>query len=246
MFALAQQTLNEMDNALVALSTVVPAPQAVPFKDGIVFRHVEQLPEQAVVQKLIRLPSGLRAIQLLLDSGYFQEQAALERIVDEIGEDVFFLSIPMIFGGEEQIHKDYRQAFFAEEYDVITGAPVEQSRPMLSRKKIRAYIARSPVGTGDPSGHVAVGKTLSKTYSGFVHAASPHIMDMYGGNPARFHTAGMLGTPREAEHQRDVINYYYRSTTAFVVAARALGHKPVYDRLFALFQQYEVALGFAA
>ena len=40
-------------------------------------------------------------------------------------------------------------------------------------------------------------------YSGYVHAASPHIMEMYGGNPARFHVRGMHGTPRQDEHRDD-------------------------------------------
>jgi len=243
---LLKEALVEMDEAIVALGALVPPPQAVPFKDGMVFRHVEQSPQQAIVQKLVRLPSGLRAAQLLLKHGYFQEQAALQRVIDEIGEDVLFLSIPLIFGGEEPIHEEYRQAFFAEEYDPVTGLPTEQDRPMIRRKKIRAYIARSPVGTSDPSGHVDAGRTLSKAYSGFIHAASPHIMDMYGGHPPRFHTAGMLGTIREIEHRSDIVNYYYRSVTAFTFAARALGHQPVYLRLFNLFQRYEVAMGMSA
>lgn len=240
---LLQQTPVQMDSALIALASMVPTPQSVPFKNSIVFRHVERLPSQAIVQKLARLPSGLRAVQLLLDNGYFQEQSALERVIDEIGEDVLFLSVPLIFGDAERIHEDFLQAFFAEEYDATTGLPVGKGRPMVKRKKIRAYITRSPVGTDNPGGQVDAGAVLSKAYSGFVHAASPHIMDMYGGNPPRFYTAGMLGTPREAEHREDVVNYYYRSVTAFVVAAKALRHQLAYERMFTLFTQYEAAMG---
>lgn len=114
---------------------------------------------------------------------------------------------------------------------------------MIKRKKIRAYIARSPLGAGDPSGHISAARTVSKAYSGFVHAASSHIMDMYGGFPPRFHTSGMLGTARKPEHRQDIINYYYRGLTAFVAAARALGHQPQYDRLFELFLRYEAEMG---
>jgi len=84
---------------------------------------------------------------------------------------------------------------------------------------------------------------LSKTYSGYVHAASPQIMDMYEGNPPRFHTQCMLGTPREPDHRRDIANYYYRSTSAFTIAARALKHQPQFNRLFALCQKYDAAMG---
>lgn len=240
---LYQETLGEMDRALTALAELTPPPHVVPFKDGFVYRHIEQLPQQAIVQKLARLPSGLRAATLLLESGLFQEQAALQRLIDEIGEDVIFLSIPLIYGGAQPIHTEYLQAFFAEEFDPATGLPTTQDRPMVRRKKIRAYIAQSPIATPDPSGHIGASRTLSKAYSGYVHAASPQIMDMYGGDPPRFHTAGMLGTPREPEHRQDIANYFYRSATAYAVAARAFGNQPVFNRLFALCVKYEAAMG---
>lgn len=238
-----QESLIEMDRALDALSAMLPPPCAVPFKDSFVYRHVEQLPEQAIVQKLARLPTGLRAAKLLLEAGLFQEQAALQRLIDEIGEDIVFLSIPLMYGGAQALHTEYLQAFFAEEFDPATGLPTAQDRPMVRRKKIRAFIAQSPIATPDPSGHIGVTRTLSKAYSGYVHAASPQIMDMYGGNPPRFHTQGMSGTPREAEHRQDIANYFYRSVTAFAIAARALGHQPLFDHLFAHSRQYETVMG---
>ncbi|MBK6727509.1 MAG: hypothetical protein IPG63_09655 [Xanthomonadales bacterium] len=238
-----QESLIEMDRALDALSALVRPPRAVPFKDSFVYRYVEQLPEQAIVQKLARLPSGLRAAHLLLDAGLFQEQAALQRLIDEIGEDITFLSIPRMYGGETSLHTEYLQAFFAEEFDPATGLPTAQDRPMVRRKKIRAYIAQSPIGTPNPSGHIGATRTLSKAYSGYVHAASPQIMDMYGGDPPRFHTRGMSGTPREAEHRQDIANYFYRSVSAFAIAARALGHQPLFDHLFAHCCEYEAVMG---
>jgi hypothetical protein len=232
-----------MDRAVHALAELVPPPKAVPFKDGFVYRYVEQLAEQAIVQKLARLPSGLRAASQLLESGLFQEQAALQRLIDEIGEDVIFLSIPLMYDVDQSLQAEYLQTFFAEEFDPATGLPIAQDRPMARRKKIRAWIAQSPVGTTDPSGHIGAARTLSKAYSGYVHAASPQIMDMFGGNPPHFHTAGMSGTPRESEHRQDIANYYYRSVTAFAIAARALGHQPVYGRMYALSCEYEEIMG---
>ena len=37
----------------------------------------------------------------------------------------------------------------------------------------------------DPSRGIGVARTVSKAYSGYVHAASPQIMDMYDGDPPR-------------------------------------------------------------
>lgn len=235
---LLEDTLAEMDRALLELVQLVPPARPVPFKDGFVFRHVEQLPQQAIVEKLSRVPSGLRAAQTLCDTGYFQEQGALQRVIDELGEDVIFLSVPIIFGKEEEVHRQFLEAFFAEEFDPVSGKPVPEQRPMIPRKKVRATIANSPLGAQDPSGHIAASRTISKAYSGFVHGASAHIMDTFGGNPPRFHTAGMLGTVRELEYRQDIVNYYYRGLAAFVIGSRALGHQPVFDRLYQLSGTY--------
>lgn len=118
---LVADTLIEMDRSVAALGNMVPAPQAVPFKDGVVFRHVEMTIEQAIIEKLVRIPSGLRAAQLLLDSGFFQEQGTLQRVIDEIQEDVIFLCTPILFNLREEIHDEYLAAFFAEEFDMATG-----------------------------------------------------------------------------------------------------------------------------
>ena len=240
---LYRETLDAMDTALANLSSLVPPPQAVPFGDSWVYRHVEQQTEQAIVEKLARIPSGLRAAQILYKTGFFQEQASLQRLIDEISEDIIFLAIPLMYGGGKPIHEKYLKAFFEEEFDPATGLPTVQNRPMVPRKKIRAYIAESPIGTANPSSHITASRTLSKAYSGYVHAASPQIMEMYGGKPPQFHTKGMLGTPRELQHRQDLANYFYRSLAAFVIAARALGHQPVYDLLFALNKKYEIAMG---
>ncbi len=151
---LFDRTLLALDEAVHCLSEAVPLPCMIPFRDGFVFRHVQKLPGQAIVQKLSRLPSGLRAALLLLQHGYFQEQATMQRVLDEIAEDIVFLSSALIAKFLEPIHQEYLDAFFAEEFDLLTGKPGAQDRPMVSRRKIRASIAQSSIGTLDPSGHI--------------------------------------------------------------------------------------------
>jgi hypothetical protein len=38
------------------------------------------------------------------------------------------------------------------------------------------------------------------TFSNYVHAKYPEVMDMYGGTPGRFHLDGMSGTPKDDEN----------------------------------------------
>lgn len=51
-----------MENAFRRLEGQVPAPQWQPWNDGFVLRHKEQMIEQALIQKLARVVSGLHAI----------------------------------------------------------------------------------------------------------------------------------------------------------------------------------------
>ena len=38
------------------------------------------------------------------------------------------------------------------------------------------------------------------TYSNYVHAKYPEVMDLHGGDPGRFHLDGMRGTPKDDEN----------------------------------------------
>lgn len=229
-----------MDTAVHALARRVPRPKLVPFKDSYVFRHVEKLPQQAIVQKLSRVASGLRAASLLCDAGLFQEQAAVQRMVDEIGEDILFLSLPLINNEATDHHSRYLEIFFQEEFDSTTGKPLEDLKPMVLRKTIRAYIAKH--GGTDPSGHIKASKTVHKTDSGYVHAASPHIMDSYGGKPPHFYTEGMLGTIRETEYRWHLQNYFFRAVSSFVIAAQAFQLREMHAHMMQLMQAWQQQL----
>jgi len=230
-----------MDSAIHHLASLVPQPKLVPFKDSFVYRHVENLPQQAIVQKLSRITTGLKSASVLCDAGLFQEQAAIQRMVDEIGEDVLFLCIPAIKGETAELHSRYLEIFFQEEYDPDTGKPLEQTKAMVQRKNIRAYIANN--GGGDPSSHIKASKTVHKADSGYVHAASPHIMDSYGGNPPHFHTDGMLGTPRETEYRWYLKNYFFRACSSFAIAAHAFAQVALHKHMKSLMKDWERELG---
>lgn len=229
------QVLKNMEVTLHDLVKRLPPPKRVPFMDSFVFRHTEKTIHQAIVQKLARIVSGLHATRTLLEEGFLQEQGALQRMLDEFQEDVTFLSYAAISDDLTDLHRRYLDAFFEEEFD-IPDDPVAstQKRPMVPRKKIRAYIAQIEGRGLDPSRGVALGNTISKAYSGYIHGASPHIMEMYGGNPPHFHVTGMRHTPRFIEHQDDLWNYFYRGICAFGFAAKAFGD----EELFASIQKY--------
>jgi hypothetical protein len=88
-----------------------------------------------------------------------------------------------------------------------------------------------------------VDETISSVYSGFVHAASPQIMDMVGGDPPKFHISGLLGTARMEEHIHDAWNYFYRGLLAVTVVAKAFGDKSLVDSLYDYIAKFEKASG---
>jgi len=233
-----------MEKAFRRMERQVPAPRRVPFRDGFVFRYREKSVEQALIQKLARVISGLNAASLLLDQGFVQEQGVLHRTIDELNDDILFLAAALTTDRITDLHERYLRAFYEEEFD-NPNDPVAstQKRDMIARAKIRAYLARVFDAEGNPSLDISVSRTISKAYSGFVHAASPHIMDMCGGAPPTFHLNGMLGTPRIAEHTQDAWNYFYRGLISVIAVANAFRDGPLVAHLLSYKAQFERASG---
>ena len=116
MRSLYLQTITVLSNTFRRLERQVPKPQQVPFRDGFVFRFIEQTLEQALLLKLARVVTGLRAVDVLLKAGLLQEMAATCRMLDEIGEDIAFLAAPLTNDEITELHKRYLGGFWAEEF----------------------------------------------------------------------------------------------------------------------------------
>jgi hypothetical protein len=242
--AIFEEALLVMERAFRRLEGQVPPPKPTPLGNGFVLRYREQLIEQAIVQKLARSISSLAASRALLHRGFVQEQAVLHRILDELAEDICFLVAAVTNDETTELHARYLRSFWAEEFedpDDIVGS--SNSRDIIPRKKIRAYLSRV-LGDGvNPSYELEVGDAVSKFFSGFVHGASPPIMDMCGGVPPKFHLFGMLGTPRIEEHRHDSWNYFYRTLVSLAAAAKAFGDKTLVEQLYDYMDLFEKKTG---
>ena len=220
-----EQVLRYMEESGHTLAKNLPGPDRITTKNGFVFRYVEKSIPQAIVQKLARLVSTLHATRLVLNHGFVQEVGALKRMLDEIQEDILFL----LSGSNKltPLHREFLDAFFEEEFDAETAVESTQRRKMIPRRRIRAHNARVlasiPNSPFDPSQIGEHSRTVHRAYSGYVHAASPQIMESYEGSPPHFHMSGMLGTPLERAHREDFRNYVYRSICAFGLVTKAFG-----------------------
>jgi hypothetical protein len=236
-------TLQALQDAFRQLETKVSPPIRKPWLDGFVFRYAEQTIQQAIVQKLARMISGLSAIQVLMERGLFQEQGMIQRGSDEIQEDICFLSLGVIKNDITTRHTEFLEYFYAEEFtDPSNVVGSHKSRGMVKREKIRAYIEAHHASGPEAVRAKAAGKVLTKAYSGFIHAASPHIMDMYGGMPPRFDVNGAFKNLRYAEHARDGLNYFYRAVLTMAIAARAFQDEGLCSSMRALAAEIETGM----
>lgn len=243
MDALYNETLRRLEEAFRHLEAMVPSPQKMPHGDSFVFRYKEKTIHQALIQKLARSVSSLRAARLLCDNGLIQDQSAIHRMLDEFHQDIWFLAMAVIKNEITPLHQRYLDAFYKEEFDPITAKPL-LDRPTVSRQQIRAYISRLEQETEtDRSSAVTMYKTIHCANSGFVHGASPQIMDMFGGYPPRFHINSMTGTPRHEVHRYELYNYFFRSITSFCLVAKAFGDRDLFQELRAWLTQFDSLSG---
>ena len=227
------------------LSIRVKQPKQVQLGDGYTYRYDSSSIHAAILQKLARVLTGIQSMQILNAHGFIQEQAAIQRILDEFTEDISFLTYSIIFNKHTKLHNNYLEAFYEEECDRPSSMmESSQKRPMISRKKIRAYINKIE-SADDPSTGIEVSRTIHKGYSGYVHGASPHIMELYYGNPPRFHLQGAKTSPLYQDHVDDLLNYYYRGILAFAFSAKSFGDDDMFNEIHLYSKEFAKSSGSA-
>lgn len=228
-----------MEAALRRLEELVPVPCDVPLHGNWVLRYQEQTIQQAIVAKLARYISLLNGAKLLMEHGQVHEQAVLQRCMDETDSDILFLTLALIKDEYTERHEEFLTEFWKEEFDAPKAMDSTQDRAAPRRDKIRAWIANT-MGN-DPSTAIKADRSLYRSFSGYVHGAAPHIMDLHDGQ--RFHVTGVLGTSRHDEHRDDLWNYYYRGICVVAFAAKALGDEELFQSAFQGRDAFAVATG---
>lgn len=128
----------------------------------------------------------------------------LERVIDELQQDVFFLLTGPQDPALKARYQRFLEYFRQDELDADTAIASTQKRGMAARQKIRAHIGRftskNPGFKGDQSRLAETLRTADKSQLGYIHVAASHLMDLFGGIPQRlqFRVNGMLRTVRES------------------------------------------------
>lgn len=229
-----ESTISALDDCVQQLSNSIQLPNRVPRGERFVFRHVEQTDFVLLVLKAVRIASANNAAMVLMRAGFVQEIYALSRAIDEACEDIWFMATPLGEGGQaSEDQQRFFTEFFQEEFeDPDNLLSSSNRRDRVRRQKIRAALTRIPgAQSKDPSGDLAVARTLDQAFSGFIHGPYVHIMEQYGGNPPHFHTRGLLGTPRIEECERNHVYHLDRSLLAVLMVARRANREGIATRL---------------
>lgn len=244
MIKLYFETLPVLHSAFARLESKIEKPTFIKRGTYHVFRYEKQSIEAAVIQKLARVISGLHASLILLRGGFVQELGVIFRTLDEFNEDILFLCQAIQTGEVTDLHRKYLESFYQEEFDEPDNPFLsEQKRATIPRKKIHAAIANIPENEMNPSDGKELHRTLSQAYSGYIHGASVHIMDIYGGNPPQYHLSGMLNTPRIKTSIDDAWNYFYRSLISVMMVAFSFHEQELLQELYSFRHYFEKQSG---
>ncbi len=213
--------------------------------DGLpFFRHRTKSDLLVSYLKVLRALSSLRACIVLLEAGYVQEIGVLCRCIQDYCEDVLFLSNRQSDGKQTEQQTRFVQEFFQEEFDNPRNPFAStQRRNQVPRQKVHAEIARLPHQPVNSSDAQELHRTIHKAFSGYVHGAYPHIMEIYGGNPPKYCTAGMLCTPRIQEWTDNLVSYVLRLGVASTIVAKRCDDEDLANELEGFVRAWGMSTG---
>ncbi len=237
------EALRKLNANYNSLSSFVPQPVRVQIGDFMYYRHLEQSDVLFCYLKGVKLVSTLNAALVLLRAGYTQEIGALCRMADDFIYEILFFMGPVEQTGPSKDQIKMLKDFFKEEFenpnDLLSSA---QNRDMVPRRKINAAFGKLSKDQLNPHDAQGTLETVHKAFSGYVHGAYPHIMELYGGFTPRYHMTGMLGTPRIKEWQNQLITYVYRAIMVTELNAKRLGAVAIEHAIRQLLVEYETTL----
>jgi hypothetical protein len=204
----------------------------VPWDGRFNWRFVERTPGQLLIQKLARQASALHAIDVLLMAGRLPDIGTLYRQLDEVGEDIAFVSLGLI---KECWTPDHQAYYYFWSEDGPRG-------PSVQRKTIRNFV-HSNSGQADVAAANRTGRLLHGAYSDYVHARSAPTMGMMRGPPPRFDLNAIFNAGARAPYDEQHPAYFYRGLISCGMVAKALLPEEKNSEIFRDIKAYERAYG---
>lgn len=196
-----------VDALAAALGPAVPMSDHGDFK----FRYAKPTPQHAQVLKAVRYVSAMNAGLKLLEGGFYAEIIALMRMAQEYLSDITFIHEGLSTGTPTAEQQRFVEHFFAEHGS--TAEELIQKPPrgaLVERKKVHASHGRQ-LQPNNPHRIKQMFDAVESVLSGYVHGSYSSVMELYEGGTNRFRTDGMLGTPRVAQSERQMILNAHRA-----------------------------------
>ncbi len=231
-----RESLLLMEEVTHRIASMIEPPQVVKlYGDKVAPRYSKQGLEQAIVPKMAGVVSSTRAALLLLEAHYYVEHSAVMRMAEEANEDIMFLARGLELGAKEA-HQEFLDTFFTEYWQEGKNPELPDliSRPEFKRFKIRKYMDELHANGPALPGGINIGGLMKTSYvvdSGYVHGNCPQLMERYGGNPPKYHVAGI---PDPSAMLRATLSLSYGVTRAlitFATVARAFGDAALTEML---------------
>lgn len=159
--------------------------------DGRHFRYKDPNPYTFLVLKMARMVTGFYSALLLTQKGLFEDAGAVHRVIIECSHDIDFVMEGLTQDPFPEDKQKLVDNFFQN--DNLTPEQMlstMRKQPTIPRKKIYPTVGRflSPENPDRPQRIV---KVIEELFSGYVHAAYPHVMEMYEGKGKEFQMRGI-------------------------------------------------------
>ena len=185
-------------------------------------RFADPSATDAILLKFARVVSLNRAMLLLMDNGFVQEQCIVQRSLEETNEDILFYAISETEAVRSDRFRKHLEEFWKEDYKNPNDPVGTRVRRGFTRKGIGPFLNRI-FGQPNPSLADDVHHAIFSMYSGFTHGAAPQIFELYDFEKNTFHTNGLLGTNRHIDYVIDGANSVYRSIQSACCLSKAFG-----------------------
>jgi hypothetical protein len=194
------------------------------------FRHSKKTDHVYLYMKALRYVSLMNSALILTENGFFQEVGILCRCLNETQDDFCFVAMPNSAASTDR-REQHLEEFYLEEFKPKTTGLLESNkRNRVKRKTIHSTIAAS-ITSVNQSDVVQVISTLETAYSGYVHGAYGHLMELYGGPNFGFRANGLPPQAFAEARERDMSHHIYRGVLILERLAQILGEEKEYQSL---------------
>jgi len=194
-----------------------------PIWDGQDFVYKEVTPKHVAYVKGVRAVSSLHALPLLYEHGLLIDGGTIVRCINEALSEIYFVleNYPATTGTVEK---------FIEHF--LAGSPPSKTkaREHIASRKVHSAEARTIDHGLNFNDALKSIRVVYETFSGYVHAQYPHVMEIYGGlrDDPKFNTGG-VHSAKKLQLYTKVIDETIKSTElAIAFIAFKLGMKELF------------------